>query len=51
MTIGGGDFVYSASYAADELKRWKSEGVVRAVMVRNLAYLCKGWDYVFGAAG
>jgi len=43
--------MYAASYAADELKRWKAEGVVRADMIRKLAKLCLGWPYVFGAAG
>lgn len=43
--------MYTASYVKSELARWKADGVARAVMVRNLAYLCKGWLYVFGAAG
>lgn len=43
--------MYSAAYAAEELKRWKAQGVVRSVMIRNLAKLCLGWPYVFGAAG
>ena len=43
--------MYTASYVSSELARWKADGVVRAIMVRNLAYLCKGWLYVFGADG
>ncbi len=43
--------MYTASYAAAELARWKAEGAARAIMVRKLAYLCKSWGYVFGAAG
>ena len=43
--------MYTASYAADELKRWKAEGIVRADLIRRLEKLCLGWPYVFGAAG
>lgn len=43
--------MFAASYVSDELARWKAEGVVRSVMIRNLAKLCLGWSYVFGAAG
>jgi len=43
--------MYTASYAADELKRWKAEGIVCADLIRRLAKLCMGWPYVFDAAG
>jgi len=42
--------MYTASYAADELKRWKAEGIVKADIIRRLTKLCLGWPYVFGAA-
>ena len=43
--------MYTASYAADELKRWKAERIVKADIIRRLTKLCLGWPYVFGAAG
>lgn len=43
--------MYTASYAADELKRWKADGIVRADLIRRLVKLCLCWPYVFGAAG
>lgn len=43
--------MYTASYAADELKRWKAEGIARADMNRRLAKLCLGWPYVWASQG
>ena len=43
--------MYTASYAADELKRWKVEGIVRADLIRRLAKLCMGWPYVWASQG
>lgn len=43
--------MYTASYVSGELARMKAAGGSKADMIRNLAKLCLGWDYVFGAAG
>lgn len=43
--------MYTASYVLGELARMKAAGISKADMIRNLAKLCLGWPYVFGAAG